>query len=126
MKHKKLPEKLQAWVDVRKKYHLSHMHIQMARELGLNPKKFSGLANAKQESWKEPLPVYIQTLYHKQISKIPPADVKSREQLFLAQQQKKQQKKEAKVITERLCSKDSAPMTPDEIVMNIHADQSSQ
>ena len=102
MKHKKLPEKLQAWVDVRKKYHLSHMHIQMARELGLNPKKFSGLANAKQESWKDPLPVFIQTLYHKQISSVPPAEVKSIEQLFLAQQQKKQAKKEAKLLVTTL------------------------
>ncbi len=113
MKHKKLPEKLQAWVDVRKKYHLSHMHIQMARELGLNPKKFSGLANAKQDAWKEPLPVFIQTLYHKQISKSPPTEVKSIEQLFLAQQQKKQQKKEEKLMTEQLCAKDLKANTPD-------------
>ena len=45
MKSKKLPEKLQAWVDARKKHHLSHMHIQMARELGLNPKKFGRIDN---------------------------------------------------------------------------------
>ena len=112
MKHKKLPEKLQAWVDVRKTYHLSHLQIQMARELGLNPKKFSGLANTKQASWKEPLPVYIQTLYHKQISKTPPADVKSIEQLFLAQQQKKQEKKNAKLMMTTLPVKE-APSTLD-------------
>jgi hypothetical protein len=32
----------------------------MARELGLNPDKFGKLANHKQESWKLPLPQYIE------------------------------------------------------------------
>ena len=31
----------------------------MARELGLNPKKFGGLANHRQEPWKLPLPEFI-------------------------------------------------------------------
>jgi hypothetical protein len=35
-KQKKLPPKYQVWVDARKRYHLSHAQIQMARELGLN------------------------------------------------------------------------------------------
>jgi len=30
----------------------------MARELGMNPKKFGGLANHDQESWKSPLPQF--------------------------------------------------------------------
>jgi hypothetical protein len=38
-KKKKIPEKLQIWIDARKKYRLSHAQVQMARELGLNPKK---------------------------------------------------------------------------------------
>ena len=96
MNAKKLPEKLQAWVDIRKKYQLSHMHIQMARELGLNPKKFAGIDNHEQEPWKEPLPVFIKTLYNKRFSRLEPDDVKSIEQLYQAQQEKKQQKKEAK------------------------------
>jgi len=99
MTTKKLPEKLQLWVDVRKKHHLSHMQIQMARELGLNPKKFGRLDNHQQETWKEPLPKYIETLYYKQISKVPPAEVKSIENLYKAQQQKKQDKKQAKLLT---------------------------
>jgi hypothetical protein len=36
-KKKGIPEKYQVWIDVRKRYHLSHVHIQMARELGMNP-----------------------------------------------------------------------------------------
>jgi hypothetical protein len=33
-KKKKMPEKYQRWIDARKRYNLSHAHIQMARELG--------------------------------------------------------------------------------------------
>lgn len=45
------------------KYRLSHAHIQMARELGLNPKKLGSLANHEQERWKLPLPQFIEGLY---------------------------------------------------------------
>jgi hypothetical protein len=31
----------------------------MARELGMNPKKFGKIANEKQEPWKKPLPAFI-------------------------------------------------------------------
>ena len=92
----KLPEKFQMWVDVRKKHHLSHMHIQMARELGLNPTKFGRIDNHHEETWKDPLPKFIETLYFKQISKVPPTNVLSIEKLYQAQQLKKQMKKEAK------------------------------
>ena len=61
MKTKKLPAKFQEWVDARKRHHLSDAHIQMARELGLNPKKLGKLDNHKQESWKMPLPISIKT-----------------------------------------------------------------
>jgi len=39
-KERSLPPDLQVWVDARKRYRLSHAHVQMARELGLNPRKF--------------------------------------------------------------------------------------
>src|SRR4030066_419966 len=42
---KKIPEKYQQWIEARKRFHLSDAHIQMARELGLSPKKFGGLVN---------------------------------------------------------------------------------
>lgn len=47
------------------------MHIQMARELGLNPNKFGNLANHRQERWKRPLPEFIAHLYVKRFGKIP-------------------------------------------------------
>jgi len=35
----KIPPKLQAWIQARKHHHLSHVQVQMARELGRNPMK---------------------------------------------------------------------------------------
>ncbi len=66
---------LQAWIKAKKKYHLSDKHIQMARELGMNPKKFGGLANHRQEKWKAPLPVFIEDLYCKRFKKERPDKV---------------------------------------------------
>jgi SOS-response transcriptional repressor LexA len=71
-----IPNKLKPWIEARKKYHLSHAQVQMARELGLNPKKFGGMANHKQELWKAPLPEYIEHLYEKHFGKTSPADVR--------------------------------------------------
>ena len=68
----KIPDKLQIWIDARKRFHLSHAQIQMARELGMNPKKFGSLANHKQEPWKAPLPIFIQECYFKQFKKNAP------------------------------------------------------
>lgn len=47
-------EKNKKWIEAKKKFRLSNTHIQMARELGMNPRKFGGLANHKQEPWKAP------------------------------------------------------------------------
>jgi hypothetical protein len=41
----------------------------MALELGMNPKKFGSLANHKQEPWKAPLPVFIESIYFKRFKK---------------------------------------------------------
>ena len=54
-----------AWIDAKKKHHLSDITVQMARELGLNPKKLGKIDNHKQEPWKEPLHHFIRTLYEK-------------------------------------------------------------
>jgi hypothetical protein len=64
-----LSNKTQEWIDAKKKYRLSDVHIQMARELGMNPKKFGSLANHKQEQWKAPLPEFIEDLYFKRFKK---------------------------------------------------------
>ena len=81
-KKMKIPEKLQVWIDARKKYHLSHAHIQMARELGLNPRKFGKIANHRQEPWKAPLPVFIEDIYFKRFRKKRPDNIKSIEKIL--------------------------------------------
>ena len=91
---KKLPSKLQIWIDARNKYRLSHAQIQMARELGLNPKKFGSLANNKQESWKSPLPDFIEEIYYKNFKKDKPDQVLTIEEIH----QKKREKREKKSI----------------------------
>ena len=95
-KKDRIPEKYQAWVDVRKRYHLSHAHIQMARELGMNPKKFGKIANHKQEPWKAPPPVFIEDLYFKRFGKKRPGEVKSIEQLVKKQSEKKFERRRRK------------------------------
>jgi hypothetical protein len=76
-----IPDKLRIWIDARKKFHLSHAQIQMARELGMNPKKFGKLSNHKQEPWKLPLPKYIEKPYFKRFKKPLPDVVRSIEQI---------------------------------------------
>ena len=81
-KKKKIPVKPQIWIDARRKYKLSHAQVQMARELGLNPKKFGGMANHRQEPWKTPLPQFIEDLYFKRFGKTAPDRVRSIEEQF--------------------------------------------
>jgi hypothetical protein len=89
-----IPQKDQAWVEARRKFQLSHAHIQMARELGMNPRKFGSLANHKQEPWKLPLPEFIEHLYVKRFKKERPDQVRAIEEIVRAQQKKKEQRKQ--------------------------------
>ena len=89
----KIPEKLQVWIDARKKYHLSHAHIQMARELGLNPRKFGKTANHRQEPWKAPLPVFIEDIYFKRFKKKRPDNIKSIEKILKDRMRSKEKRR---------------------------------
>ena len=91
-KKKAIPNKYKDWVDARSRFHLSNAQIQMARELGMNPKKFGKLDNHKQERWKLPLPEYIEELYFKRFGKVRPDKVKSIEQLVKDQNRKKDER----------------------------------
>ncbi len=96
------PNKLRPWVEARKKYHLSHAQIQMAREIGLNPKKFGSLANHKQEIWKATLPEYIGHLYEKRFKKTQPGDVRSIEIKLKEKSKRKETKKTEGLSTEKV------------------------
>lgn len=72
-----IPNKQRPWIEARDRYRLSHAQVQMARELGLNPKKLGGMANHGQEPWKMPLAEFIKHLYQERFGKGAPDDVRS-------------------------------------------------
>jgi hypothetical protein len=89
---------LQPWIEARRKLRLSHAVIQMARELGLNPKKLGSLNNHHQERWKQPLPQFIATLYAERFGKDVPDSVRSIEDTVAMKLAKKQARRTAKAV----------------------------
>jgi hypothetical protein len=94
--HGRIPDQLQAWIDARKLRHLSHAHVQMARELGMSPAKLGEIDNHRQQPWKAPLPIFIEDLYFKRFGKERPDVVLSIEEIAQKQEEKKAAKREAK------------------------------
>jgi hypothetical protein len=66
---KALSPQVRAWVEARKRYHLTREQVQMARELGLNPGKLGKISNHRQEPWKAPLPQFIEHIYFKRFGR---------------------------------------------------------
>ena len=75
-----IPNKLRPWIEARQRFKLSHAQVQMARELGMNPKMFGSLANHKQERWKVPLPQFIECCYERRFHRALPHDIRSVEE----------------------------------------------
>lgn len=98
MSKNKIPNELQPWIEAKKKHRLSQVHIQMARELGMNPKSFRKLDNHKQEKWKAPLPQFIEHLYIKRFGKEAPDNVLSFEEITKLKIQKKAAANERKAV----------------------------
>ena len=95
---KRIPHKLQPWFDARQRFKLTHAEVQMARELGMNPKKFGSLANERQEPWKVPLREFIANCYQKSFGRDVPQEVRSLEEITAAEhgrRARKQQKRES-------------------------------
>ena len=105
---------IQAWIDARRRHHLSHAHVQMARELGMNPKKFGKIDNHKQEPWKAPLPIFIEDLYFKRFRKDRPDRILPVEELFRLKEAKKEAKHKAK-HERKAASATPTAATPNEI-----------
>ncbi|MGH7796047.1 MAG: hypothetical protein ACREQ2_14335 [Candidatus Binatia bacterium] len=104
-KQPQLTEEMGRWIEARKRFHLSHAQVQMARELGLNPRKLGSLANHKQEPWKAPLPVFIEQIYRKRFGKAEPDRVISIEDRAKEIAEKKSEKRERRqrlrILTEK-------------------------
>ena len=92
----KIPPKLQAWIHARQRHHLSHVEVQMARELGMNLTKLGSIDNHRQESWKVPLPEFIEHLYFKRFGREQPEVVVSFEERARQLQQQKADRRAAK------------------------------
>jgi len=89
---------IEEWIEAKRKFKLSDKHIQMARELELNPRKFGSLANNKQESWKAPLKDFIERIYFKHFKKAEPDVIKPVEQIIQEKKIKKEEQKLKKHI----------------------------
>lgn len=74
----------------------------MARELGMNPKKFGKLTKHKQEPWKLPLPDFIEELYSKRFQKNRPEIVKSIERIVKERNRKREERKRRKTENKSL------------------------
>lgn len=89
---------LQEWIEARRRFHLSHAQVQMARELGMNPRRLGKLANHDQEPWKTPLPLFIEEIYLKRFGKEQPdvvLSVEERERLASAKKAARKQMRRA-------------------------------
>jgi hypothetical protein len=91
----RIPEKLKKWIEARQRHRLSHAQIQMARELGMNPKKFGKLDNHDQERWKLPLGEFIEKCYRKRFGRLP-ATVLSIEQWARREEKKRAARRKTK------------------------------
>lgn len=80
MPRRRSPQTLQPWINARKRHRLSDAHVQMARELGMNPKRLGKLDNHHQELWKLPLCAFIEELYARRFGKRRPDVVASIEE----------------------------------------------
>jgi hypothetical protein len=90
-----IPQRLRPWIEARRRFRLTHAQVQMARELGMNPKKLGKLDNHKQERWKLPLPLFIEECYRKRFGKEQPDDPRPLE-VKIAEKASKKAAKEAR------------------------------
>jgi len=111
MKEQATPEKYMKWIEARKRFNLTHAQIQMARELGLNPRKLGSLSNNDQEPWKAPLGDFIEQIYERRFKKSEPDTVRSIEDTIRAERAKRELRKTRKLAktSDDNSSTESAP-----------------
>ena len=99
-----IPPKLQPWFAARQRFRLTHAEVQMARELGMNPKRLGSLANERQEAWKVPLREFIASCYRKRFGVAAPTHVRSLEQWVQVEEDRRANKRARKL--------EGSPATP--------------
>jgi len=86
--------KLQEWIDARERHRLSHAQVQMARELGMNPRTLGKVDG--HEPWKAPLPQFIEHLYQRRFGRERPEEILSIEEKVRRDHAKKEARRAAK------------------------------
>ena len=101
---------LEKWMAAQKRHRLSDKHVQMARELGLNPDELGKIDNHRHEPWKVPLPQLIEDIYFKRFKREQPETVRPLKQILKEMEFKKKLQKEKKEEQrkQRVFSSDSA------------------
>jgi len=105
-KKKSIPPKFRVWIDVRKRFKLSHAQIQMARELGMSPKTFGSIDHRRREPGKLPLGEFIEQSYLKRFHE-PPSEVLTIEQLIERAEKKTAARREAKRLRDKREAEDA-------------------
>ncbi|HBJ35752.1 MAG TPA: hypothetical protein DDZ51_13605 [Planctomycetaceae bacterium] len=105
-KPKRIANKFLPWIDARKKHRLTHMQVQMARELGLNPRRIGGYAGNEKDPDRLSPGEFIEALYFKQFRKAQPDVVQTIEQLAEMHEEKRAERISAKLAQ-------AAPASPD-------------
>lgn len=105
---------LEKWMVAQKKHRLSDKHVQMARELGLNPDKLGKIDNNQQETWKAPLPQFIEEIYFKRFKREAPETVKPLKEIIAEQEKKKKEQKKAKDERRKLRDETAVNLIVDE------------
>jgi hypothetical protein len=98
MPNARIPPDLELWMAVRRQHKLSDAQVQMARELGMNPRKLGKLDNHKREPGKVPLPQYIEELYLRRFGKVAPEEFVSIEEWARGLAQKKANRKAKRAL----------------------------
>ena len=83
---------IEKWITAQKKHRLSDVHVQMARELGLNPDKFGKIDNHRQFHCPNSSRKFISNVSKKEH----PDTVKPLKQILKELEMKKEAKKKAK------------------------------
>lgn len=91
------------WMAAQKRHRLSDRHVQMARELGLNPDKLGKIDNHRQEPWKAPLPQFIENIYFKRFKRDQPETVRPLKQILKEMEFKKKLQKRKGGTEETAC-----------------------
>lgn len=66
---KKRHQRDEAWARAKKLCRLSARHVQMAKQLGLNPQKLPGLRPSPSEHWKLPVADFIEDRFAKRFGR---------------------------------------------------------